>query len=92
MKDIHDAKGTVCYHICGDTTAIVGDMVKSGCDMISVDNRVDLEYTKQVVGDKVPILGNVDPVGTLILGSTNDVDLAVKLVFKRHMIALVDIF
>lgn len=78
MKDIHDAKGTVCYHICGDTTAIVGDMVKSGCNMISVDNRVDLEYTKQVVGDKVPILGNVDPVGTLILGSTNDVDLAVK--------------
>ncbi|ABS32949.1 uroporphyrinogen decarboxylase family protein [Clostridium botulinum] len=83
MKDIHDAKGTVCYHICGDTTAIVGDMVKSGCDMISVDNRVDLEYTKQVVGDKVPILGNVDPVGTLILGSTNDVDLAVKTCIQK---------
>lgn len=78
MKDIHDAKGMVCYHICGDTTSIVGDMVKSGCDMLSIDNKVDLAYTKQVVGDKVPILGNVDPVETLILGNTNDVDLAVK--------------
>lgn len=78
MKDIHDAKGMVCYHICGDTTAIIGDMVKSGCDMMSIDNRVDLTYTKEVVGDKVPILGNVDPVEVLILGNTNDVDLAVK--------------
>ncbi|SNS94072.1 uroporphyrinogen decarboxylase [Anaerovirgula multivorans] len=78
MKDIHDAKGMVCYHICGDTTAIVGDMVKSGCDMLSIDNRVDLAYTKEVAGDKVPILGNVDPVEVLILGNTKDVDLTVK--------------
>lgn len=78
VKDIHDAKGTICYHICGDTTSIVGDMVESGCDMISVDNLVDLEHTKNVVGDRVPILGNVDPVEILTLGSLEDIDLAVK--------------
>lgn len=78
MKDIHDAKGMCCYHICGDTTSIVGDMVKSGCDMLSIDNRVDLAYTKEVVGDKVPILGNVDPVEALFLGNINEVDEAVK--------------
>lgn len=83
MKDIHEAKGMVCYHICGDTTSIIGDMVKSGCDMISIDNRVDLEYAKQIVGDKVPILGNVDPVEALILGNTNDVDLAVKTCIQK---------
>lgn len=83
MKDIHDAGGMVCYHICGDTTSIVGDMVKSGCDMMSIDNRVDLEYTKQMVGDKVPILGNVDPVEVLILGTTDDVDQAVKTCLKK---------
>jgi uroporphyrinogen decarboxylase len=78
MKDIHDANGMVCYHICGDTTSIVGDMVTSGCDMLSIDNRVDLTYTKEVAGSKVPILGNVDPVETLYLGKPEDVDLAVK--------------
>lgn len=83
MKDIHDAKGMVCYHICGDTTAIVEEMVKSGCDMMSIDNRVDLEYTKNKVGNKVPILGNVDPVETLILGTTQDVDNAVKLCIQK---------
>ena len=78
VKDIHDAGGMVCYHICGDTTAIVGDMVKSGCDMLSIDNRVDLAYTKEMVGDQVPILGNVDPVEVLYLGTTEEVDQAVK--------------
>lgn len=78
MKDIHDANGMVCYHICGDTTSIVGDMVESGCDMLSIDNRVDLSYTKEVAGNKVPILGNVDPVEVLYLGNVDDVDLAVK--------------
>ncbi len=78
IKDIHEANGMVCYHICGDTTAIVEDMAKSGCDMISVDNLVDLEHTKNSIGDKMPILGNVDPVEILTLGNLEDVDLAVK--------------
>ena len=78
MKDIHDAKGMVCYHICGDTTAIVGDMVTSGCDMLSIDNRVDLTHAKNVAGHKVPILGNVDPVEIMYLGTPDDVDKAVK--------------
>ncbi len=78
IKDIHDAKGTVCYHICGDTTAIVGDMVTSGCDMLSIDNVVDLRHAKNEAGKTVPILGNVDPVEVMFLGSTNDVDVTVK--------------
>ncbi len=78
IKEIHDAGGTVCYHICGDTTSIVSDMATSGCDMISIDNKVDLEYTKKTIGDKLPILGNVDPVEILYLGNTEEVDLAVK--------------
>lgn len=83
MKDIHDAGGTVCYHICGDTTSIVGDMVKSGCDLLSIDNKVDLSYTKEVVGDRVPILGNVDPVEVMYLGNREDVDRAVKSCIKK---------
>lgn len=83
MKDIHDAGGLVCYHICGDTTSIVEDMVKSGCDMLSIDNRVDLAYAKTVMNEKLPMLGNVDPVETLYLGNTEDVDLAIKNCLKK---------
>lgn len=78
MQEIHDAGGMVCYHICGDTTNIVEDMAESGCDMLSIDNKVSLKNTVKRVGHKVPILGNVDPVEVLILGSQEEVDDAVK--------------
>lgn len=78
MQEIHDAGGMVCYHICGDTTSIVEDMVESGCDMLSIDNKVDLKRTKERIGEKVPLLGNVDPVEILILGGPKEVELSVK--------------
>lgn len=78
MKDIHDAGGMVCYHICGDTTSIVADMVESGCDILSIDNRVDLNHAKAEAAHKVPILGNVDPVEVMYLGTPEDVDRSVK--------------
>lgn len=83
MQAVHDVGGMVCYHICGNTKDMLTDMLESGCDMISVDNKVDLEFTKQTIGDKICILGNVDPVQTLMLGSTQDVDNAVKECFKK---------
>ncbi|MEG1992579.1 MAG: uroporphyrinogen decarboxylase family protein [Acetivibrio sp.] len=78
MEDIHAVGGMVGYHICGDTTSIVEDMVLSGCDMLSIDNCVNLKNTKERVGTKVPLLGNVDPVDVLTLGTVEDVDIAVK--------------
>lgn len=82
MQEIHDAGGMVCYHICGDTTSIVEDMVESGCDMLSIDNKVNLKQTKERIGEKVPLLGNVDPVEILILGTPAEVDEAVKQCIK----------
>lgn len=78
MDDIHEAGGMVGYHICGDTTIIVEDMATSCCDMLSIDNRVNLKQTKERVGNVLPVLGNVDPVEVLILGTPEDVDRAVK--------------
>lgn len=78
MEDIHNAGGMVCYHICGDTTNIVDDMVESGCDMLSIDNKVSLKYVKERAGNKVPILGNVDPVEKLILSNKEQVEDSVK--------------
>ena len=61
------------YHICGNTNRITSLMVESGCDMLSIDTKVPLSYAKHVVGHKVPIIGNVDPVDTMMLGSPTDV-------------------
>ena len=68
----------VSYHICGQTMGILEDMLEAGADFISLDNVVDLEKAKGVLGGKVCILGNVDPVKVLMQGSRQEVEEAVK--------------
>lgn len=73
MGNIHDCGGMVCLHICGDTTAIVPDMVECGPDMVSIDNRVDLAYAKSIVEPFMPLVGNIDPLETLVFGTREDI-------------------
>lgn len=80
---IHEAGGLNVYHICGDTSKITRDMVETGCDMMSVDNIVSMEEVKREVGDRVPILGNVDPVGVLLMGSREEIHRKVKEVIRQ---------
>lgn len=83
MKNIHDHKGMVCYHICGDTKKIIPEMLKTKPDMISIDNRVPIEFAKELIQPYMPLVGNVDPVETMILGTPEDVDKAVKHCIKE---------
>lgn len=75
---IHKANVAMGYHICGNTSNITADMTESGCDFLSVDNQVDLKMAVEISGDKVPIIGNVDPINVMMLGSFQQVDDAVR--------------
>jgi uroporphyrinogen decarboxylase len=70
-------------HICGDTTSILESMVECGYDVISLDNAVDLKIAKERVGDKVHLLGNVDPVNILRSGTPDDVRQNVRECFAK---------
>lgn len=83
MENIHDHKGMVCYHICGDTKKIIPEMLKTKPDMISIDNRVPIGFAKELIKPYMPLVGNVDPVETMILGTPEDVDKAVKHCIKE---------
>jgi uroporphyrinogen decarboxylase len=63
------AKVTVIYHICGNTTNRLGRMADTGTDIISVDSKVDLAAAKAAVGDRVCLMGNLDPVGLMLNGT-----------------------
>lgn len=75
---IHECGGTNVYHICGDSSTITSDMVDTGCDILSIDNIVDLENVKNEVGNRVTILGNIDPVGILYQGPKEAIEEAVR--------------
>ena len=65
-------------HICGQTTKILNDVADAGFVSFSMDNMVDLRDAKELVGDRMFLLGNVDPVGVMYHGSPEEISSSVK--------------
>jgi len=51
----------IYLHICGDTSDRLDTFVKLGIDGMSLDQKVDLGYAREVMGEKICIIGNVSP-------------------------------
>ncbi len=60
-------------HICGDTYDIVPEMVRTGVEGISFDNCMDLFVVEDLVPKHVNIVGNIDPVAVIEVGSANEI-------------------
>ncbi len=71
--NVHAHGNGMGYHICGNTTKLTEAMLETGCDMLSVDTRVKLTDAKRIAGNRVPIIGNVDPNEVMMLGTVEDV-------------------
>ena len=65
-------------HICGKTKGIWEDIADMNLSAFSVDNCEDIELLKNVIGDKMCIIGNIDPVSIVRNGSIDDVYSSVK--------------
>jgi MtaA/CmuA family methyltransferase len=70
---IHEAGAAVKFHICGNISNIVGDMAKSGANIIDVDWMVPLAEAREKVGPDVTLCGNFNPAGVLFDGTPEEV-------------------
>ena len=59
----------LAYHICGNATRIVGDMVATGSAVLELDYKCDLPKIKEAARGKTTILGVIDPSSVLALGT-----------------------
>jgi uroporphyrinogen decarboxylase len=64
----------LAYHICGDATAIVPDMVATGATILELDYKINAPVVKEATRGKATILGTVDPSGVMALGTPQLVD------------------
>jgi uroporphyrinogen decarboxylase len=71
-----EAGALTLLHICGDTTRILDLLAQTGADIIAIDHAVDLRLAKQRIGKKVCLIGNIDPVRTMLFSSVADVEQA----------------
>jgi uroporphyrinogen decarboxylase len=52
----------VMLHICGNIKECLGIIPSLGVDILSLDYKVDLAFAQKIIGGKIAIAGNVNPV------------------------------
>jgi MtaA/CmuA family methyltransferase len=66
-RAVHEAGGLTKLHICGQTTHLLKDMVKSGAALSNVDHLVSFDSACEVYGaSRLCFKGNLDPVSELM--------------------------
>lgn len=68
IEGIQEAGALVKLHVCGNISAIIGDMAKTGAEMIDVDWMVSLKESRKQVGPDTTLCGNFDPTAVLLQG------------------------
>lgn len=81
LLEFINSKGKTCVlHICGKTEKIwpdIGEMASIGVGGFSMDNIVSLSDCKKAIGDKMKVIGNIDPSNVMYAGTKNEVRNAV---------------
>ncbi len=62
----------VILHVCGDTAPLLECLGRTQARILSLDQCMDLAWSRQRVPDKV-LAGNLDPVHTLLMGTPEQV-------------------
>lgn len=89
LKKIFDGiESPKILHICGDTNAIVDQMILCDADAISVEKKNKVDETRKKLGPDVLIFGELDAYGVLSMGKPDDVDKAVKEAIDRGVNAI----
>lgn len=63
----------IMLHMCGETTHTMTLLPDIGVDCFSCDTAVDLAAARANIGDRMALMGNVAPVGTLMQGTPEQV-------------------
>jgi uroporphyrinogen decarboxylase len=74
-KLVNDLKADnilLAYHICGNSTPIIKEMVGSGAAILEIDQKADMRKCKEAAAGKATLLGPVDP-SDVMANATADV-------------------
>lgn len=59
-------------HICGDTTLLIDHMIATGCDALSIEEKVDPVKAVELVNGRAALVGNMGVVRPLLQGTPED--------------------
>ena len=77
INPLAQARGAMTLlHICGNMTSVLELMADTGAQILELDSKVSLAEAKQRVGNRVCLMGNLNPVTVLWQGSAAEVESA----------------
>lgn len=77
IEAIHAMGAKARLHICGNTSALLAGMGRSGADIVDLDYLADLGEGRVQMGPDQVLLGNIEPVGVLSRGNPEQIHAAV---------------
>ncbi len=80
----HSCGLSYALHVCGNTRAILPDLVGCGADAIELDYQTDVKLAHDLMMTSVTFIGNLDPSGIVALGTPEQVE--------REARALIELF
>ncbi|MDR2674170.1 MAG: uroporphyrinogen decarboxylase family protein [Opitutaceae bacterium] len=76
---LHAMGAFVRMHICGNITHILPGIATLGLDVIDIDHMVDLAAARRILGPKIALAGNINPVA----GVMNSTPEAIRAAARR---------
>jgi MtaA/CmuA family methyltransferase len=73
IAGIHEMGALARLHVCGNTRRIAGGLGSTGADIVDLDYPVPLAEARLAMGPDRVILGNLDPVATIMNGTPDGV-------------------
>ena len=70
IEYIHSLGGKIKLHICGDTNHLLPHYKDLNLDILDLDWQVEISHARSVLGEKVILAGNINPV--LVQDKTRD--------------------
>ncbi|MBT6764285.1 MAG: hypothetical protein HOA90_07095, partial [Prolixibacteraceae bacterium] len=80
---IQSLGGKIKLHICGDTNHLLPSYADFNLDILDLDWQVDIDHARSVLGEKVILAGNINPVD-IQNKSSEEVSIVSKELVKKH--------
>ena len=83
VDELHKAGALVRLHICGDITRHLPIIAQLGIDIIDVDWQVDMEHVRAVLGPRVTLTGNLDPVHAVMQSTPEQIRAGFREIYQK---------
>ncbi len=80
VKALKDMGAIVRLHICGNITHLLPGIADLGVDILDVDHMANIAEARRVVGRRVTLAGNIDPVSGVMRGNPD----TIRRTIRRH--------